>query len=114
MKSTIWFLLLLGISGVSAAQTSSDSTKYPKPVNNTAKQNQEHMMQLLGIKKIRPGASANESSPNYANYDPAKADPCPQLPDVLTLKNGKKITTAKDWWEKRRPELSQEIEKELY
>jgi hypothetical protein len=112
MKHSICILLFIAINGFAIAQI--DSSKYLKPVNNTAKQNQEHMMQLLGIKKIRPGASANESSANYANYDPSRADPCPQLPDALTLKNGKKIATAKDWWEKRRPELVEDIERELY
>ncbi|MBD0366630.1 MAG: hypothetical protein ICV53_11075, partial [Flavisolibacter sp.] len=27
------------------------------------------------------------------------------LPDVLTLQNGKKVTDAKTWMEKRRPEI---------
>ena len=86
MKKFFSFLLLLNI--VNSAYPQIDSSKYPKLSTNTGQQNQEHMMQLLGIKKLRPGASANEGSPNYANYDPAKANPCPQLPDILTLKNG--------------------------
>lgn len=110
----IFFSLLLLLAASTIAQSQIDSSKYPKLSTNSGQQNQEHMMQLLGIKKLRPGASGNESSPNYANYDPAKANPCPQLPDLLTLKNGKKITTAKDWWEKRRPELIEDIEKEVY
>ena len=114
MKQFLSFLLILLIGGAAKAQSQIDSTRYPKLVNNTSQQNQEHMMQLLGIKKMRPGASSNESSPNYANYDASKADPCPQLPDVLTLKNGKKVTTADMWWKQRRPEIAEDIEREVY
>jgi hypothetical protein len=52
MKHSICILLFIAINGFAIAQI--DSSKYLKPVNNTAKQNQEHMMQLLGIKKISP------------------------------------------------------------
>ena len=52
------------------------------------------MMEQLGIKALRPGPSGNESEPNHANYDESKANPYPDLPDPLTLKNGKKVTEA--------------------
>ncbi|MEO7045860.1 MAG: hypothetical protein ABI091_11180 [Ferruginibacter sp.] len=100
---------------VSYGQTSAiDSSKYPKPVNFTAQQDHDNMMQQLGIKKLRPGPNGNESAPNHANYDESLANPCPQLPDILTLKNGKKVTTAKTWNEQRRPELLEAFEKEVY
>ena len=54
------------------------------------------MMDQLGIKALRPGPSGNEKAPNHANYDEALANPFPNLPDVLTLKNGRKVTTAGD------------------
>ena len=85
MKKFALSILIISTVGNAHAQTAViDSSKYPPLVKNTAQQNQEHMMKQLGIKKLRPGASANESAHNYANYDPAKADPCPQLPDALT------------------------------
>ena len=112
MKKFFSFLLLLNI--VNSAYPQIDSSKYPKLSTNTGQQNQEHMMQLLGIKKLRPGASANEGSPNYANYHPAKANPCPKLPDILTLKNGKKVTSADMWWKQRRPEIAEDMEREVY
>lgn len=71
------------------------------------------MMAQLGIRKLRPGPSGNESAPNHANYDEALANPFPNLPDVLTLKNGKKVKTAKDWWNKRRPEIVEDFEREV-
>src|SRR5205085_6412732 len=67
-----------------------------------------------GIKKLRPGPSGNESAPNHANYNEAVANPCPQLPDILTTKSGKKVTTADIWWKQRRPELIEDFEREVY
>lgn len=99
---------------VQAQGISIDSSKYPKPVNFTAQQDQQNMMQQLGIKQLRPGPSGNETAPNHANYDESKANPCPELPDVLTTNAGKKVTSADMWWKDRRPELVAAIEKELY
>lgn len=80
----------------------------------TAEQDHQNMMDQLGIKTLRPGPSGNESDPNHANYDESKANPCPDLPDALTLKNGKKVTTADEWWNKRRPEIVEDMEREVY
>lgn len=41
------------------------------------------------------------------NYDESKV-PVYTLPDVLPLTNGRKVTTKKEWVEKRRPELLRE------
>src|SRR5688500_4089229 len=59
------------------------------------------MMQQLGITSLRPGPSGNPSAPNAANADESKASPYTSLPDPLVLKDGQKVTTAKQWWEKR-------------
>lgn len=72
------------------------------------------MMQQLGIKKLRPGPSGNESSPNRANYDETIANPCPVLPDALILKNGNQVTASDRWWNQRRPEIIEEFEREVY
>ena len=40
--------------------------------------------------------------------------PIPALPDSLTLKNGKKVTKASDWWSKRRPEIVEDFDREVY
>jgi len=73
----------------------------------------QNMMDQLGIKALRPGPSGNESAPNHANYDEATANPHPNLPDVLTLKNGKKVTSKAMWWNQRRPEIVEEFEREV-
>src|SRR4051812_28260155 len=83
----------------------------PKPW--TAAEDHQNMMQQLGIKSLRPGPSGTESAPNHANYDESLANPYPNLPDVLTLKNGKKVKNAKDWWDKRRPEIVEDFDREV-
>jgi hypothetical protein len=79
----------------------------------TAAQDHQNMMAQLGIRKLRPGPSGNESAPNHANYDEATANPFPDLPDALTMKNGKKVTTAAMWWNQRRPEIVEDFEREV-
>lgn len=72
-----------------------------------------NMMEQLGIKALRPGPSGNESAPNHANYDESTANPYPDLPDVLKLKNGKKVTSQAVWWKQRRPEIVEDFEREV-
>ena len=83
------------------------------PVNWTAADDHQNMMEQLGIKALRPGPNGNESAPNHANYDESKANPFPDLPEVLKLKNGKKVTTAKVWWSERRLEIVEDFEREV-
>ena len=85
----------------------------PEPKDWTAAEDHRNMMDQLGIKSLRPGPSGNESLPNHANYDESLANPFPQLPDVLTLKNGKRVSTAKIWWDQRRPEIVEDFEREV-
>src|SRR5215213_2643234 len=114
MKKVFSFLLVLIIANAAKTQSKIDSTKYLKLVTYTAQQDHDDMMKQLGIKAVRPGPSGNESAPNHANYDESIANPCPQLPDILTTNDGKKITTADMWWKQRRPELTEDFEKEVY
>ncbi len=60
----------------------------------------KNMLSQLHIDTLRPGANGSDpKDPNAPNYDEAKANPYPVLPDPLTLKNGKKVTLAKIWWQ---------------
>ncbi|HXE10564.1 MAG TPA: GDSL-type esterase/lipase family protein [Bryobacteraceae bacterium] len=83
------------------------------PLNWTAEQDHQNMMDQLGIKALRPSPSGNEKAPNHANYDEAKANPYGDLPDALTLKNGWKVTSAAQWWNQRRPEIVEDFEREV-
>ncbi len=84
------------------------------PATFTAEQDHQNMMEQLGIKTLRPGPSADAAAVNHANYDESLANPYPVLPDVLTLKNGKPVTTAGQWWTLRRPEIVEDMEREVY
>jgi hypothetical protein len=73
------------------------------------------MMDLLHIDSLRQGANGNNpQAPNAANYDESKANPYPNLPDPLLLNNGKKVTSAKMWWNQRRPEIVELFDREIY
>ena len=109
-----WTALLFTARAFS--QTSpSGGNSYPPPVNFTAEQDHQNMMDQLHIKSVRPGVSGMDpNAPDYANYDEAKANPYPNLPDPLVLNNGKKVTTAKQWWSKRRAEIVEDFDREIY
>jgi hypothetical protein len=97
-----------------AAPDSLGAEALAKAAGWTTAQDHQHMMAQLGIRKLRPGPSGNESAPNAANYDEALANPFPNLPDVLTLKNGRKVTTADAWWKQRRPEIVEDFDREVF
>ncbi|HEX4002945.1 MAG TPA: hypothetical protein VHX36_09870 [Candidatus Acidoferrales bacterium] len=99
--------------GAGLAQSTGTSA-LPPPVQLTAEQDHQRMMDLLHITSLRPGRDANPASPRAANSDESKANPYPNLPDPLRLNNGKKVTTAKMWWTKRRPEIAEDFDREVY
>jgi Dipeptidyl aminopeptidases/acylaminoacyl-peptidases len=73
------------------------------------------MLAKLGITKLRPGrnASTEPGTPNPANYDQSRANPFPDYPELLVEKDGTRITTAEQWWRKRRPEIVEDFEPEV-
>ncbi len=120
-KSSFACAMIIGFAAVaglgvptSVAQTSNSASSQPAPVTFTAQQDQQNMMQQLGIRALRPGPSGNENAPNHANYDESVANPYPNLPDALTLNNGEKVTSPQMWWQKRRPEIVADYERYVY
>ncbi|MES2371412.1 MAG: acetylxylan esterase [Bacteroidota bacterium] len=111
MKYALFFALVL-VAANSNAQNA--TAKYPSPLTLTATEDRQKMMDLLGLKKMRPGPSGNESDANHANYDESIANPYPKLPDVLTTKDGRKVNSADMWWKQRRPEIKEDMEREVY
>jgi hypothetical protein len=79
-------------------------------------QDQSDMMAQLGIKQLRPGknGSGKPEDPNGANYDEAKANPYPDYPDPLVFPDGGKVSTPEAWWHVRRPQISEDFEREVY
>ena len=115
MNRIFCFLSAASFSLLLRAQESKiDSSKYLPLVTFTSQQDHDKMMAQLGIKNLRPGPSGNEKDPNHANYDESLANPCAKLPDILTTKSGEKVTTAEIWWKKRRPEIVEDMEREVY
>ena len=108
--------MLAGPTGSRAFQAAAPAAgKLPEPVRLTSEQDHQRIMGLLNMTTIRPGRDGNNrNSPNYANYDESKANPYPNLPDPLVLKNGKKVTTATMWWNQRRPEIVEDFDREVY
>src|SRR6185437_1952974 len=113
MRTPVAFLFpaifILGVSAV--CQQASSSA--PPLVHLTAEQDHQRTMDLLHITALRRGADGNANSPNAANYEDSKVAPF-TLPDPLQLKNGKKVKTAKVWWSKRRPEIVEDFDREIY
>ncbi|MGA2658928.1 MAG: hypothetical protein ABSH34_15615, partial [Verrucomicrobiota bacterium] len=94
---------------------SSTANPSPAPLALTAQQDHQKMMDLLHITSLRKGADPNNTNaPNAVNYDESKANPYPNLPDPMVLKNGQKVTTAEIWWKQRRPEIVEEFDREIY
>jgi lysophospholipase L1-like esterase len=85
----------------------------PNPTAAATAADHNEMMEQLGIKRLRPGPSGNESAPNHANYDEALANPYPSLPDPLTRRNGRRVTSAEMWWKQRRPEIVEDFDREV-
>jgi hypothetical protein len=83
-------------------------------IQAASEKDHQRLMDLLGIKELRRGADVDAKSPYAANYDESKAEVYPNLPDPLALKNGTRVATAKVWWAKRRPEIVEEFDREIY
>lgn len=72
------------------------------------------MLQMLGIDSTRPGPSGNPKDHNAANTNESKAATYTSLPDPLILNDGRKVKDAETWWKKRRPEIVEYFDREIY
>src|SRR5262249_17792187 len=70
----------------------------------------QNMMDQLGIKSLRRGPDPN----NQSTFDEATSNPYKDsMPNVLKIKKGKRVTRA-DHWQKRRAEIVEDFEREVY
>src|SRR5512138_1463283 len=98
LASSLFMAMTVGsLHGQKPPASAADSRVASEPLDWTTQQDHKNMMDQLGIKRLRPGPSGRTGATNSANYDPAKANPFPDLPDPLTLKDGRKVTTAELW-----------------
>ncbi|MFO0810322.1 MAG: hypothetical protein U0746_16995 [Gemmataceae bacterium] len=115
MRYSIALVLAVSAARADEPPKATDLAKLPPPVQLTNAADHQRLMDLLKIESLRPGANgSNRQAPNAANYDEAKANPFPNLPDPLVLKNGQKVTTAEMWWTQRRPEIVEDFDREVY
>ncbi|MDX2150074.1 MAG: hypothetical protein SFV54_05020, partial [Bryobacteraceae bacterium] len=100
-------LALLLVASTALAQ-------FTPPDPKAVAEDHRHMLDQLGIRTLRPGYSGNPQAPNSANYDESKANPYPDYPELLKLKNGGAVATAEQWWKLRRPEILEDFEREVH
>jgi hypothetical protein len=104
---------LIAIAATQMLRAENSETNPPAPLNWTANQDHQNMMEQLGIKSLRLGAEGNNrNAPNWQNTDEAKANPWPNLPDPLVMKSGEKVTP--ELWPKRRAEIVEDFDREVY
>src|SRR6267154_5394574 len=116
MKSTAashTVLIGLAFAVMSPSAVLGQAATNSEPLNWTTQQDHKNMMEQLGITRLRPGPSGQPGLTNSANYDAAKANPFPDLPELLMLKSGAKVTTPEMWWKQRRPEIVEDFEREV-
>lgn len=84
-------------------------------INKLTSDDHNNMLTQLGIERsqLRRGPSGNPKDANAANSSEEKVNQY-TLPDALVLKNGNKVKTSKEWLEKRRPEIVEDFESEIY
>src|SRR5579863_778490 len=77
----------------------------PTSQHLTAEQDRARLLGLLGLKEsdMRPAPVPDAKSPHATNYDEAKADVYPNLPDPLVFKSGEKLALMeRHGWAARR------------
>ena len=84
-------------------------------LRNLTLKDHKKMLELLKIDSLRQGANgSNPTAPNAANYDESKANPFPELPNPLIMNDGKSVIKAKQWWDKRRAQIVEDFDREIY
>ncbi|HTM03187.1 MAG TPA: hypothetical protein VL173_06785 [Vicinamibacterales bacterium] len=113
MRKTVILLAIVVTTGmVLRAQQPGGDPAAREALQRATNDDHQDMMRQLGIRALRPGPSGNEQAPNHANYDEAKANPYPDLPPVLVMKNGTKVMTAAQW-KQRRAEIIEDFDREV-
>jgi hypothetical protein len=112
MRKTIPYFLFFILTG---SHLSAQFGPAWDSIKKVSEKDHQYMMDQLKITSLRPGVNGMESNtPNSPNYDEDKANPFPNLPDPLVLKNGKPVTSPEMWWKDRRPEIVEDFDREIY
>jgi len=112
MPKVVFTAAVAALVVIAYARDPQTPTQAPRTL--TAREDHKLMMEALGITSLRDGANGmNPNAPNAANYDEAKVKPY-TLPDPLVCKDGSRVTTPELWWKKRRPEIVENFDREVY
>ncbi len=117
VAAAVWYQLRGEPSPTTTVTASAPPTTVPadtpepvKPAAHlTAAQDHARILKLLKLTSLRPGVT-----PATANADEAKANPYPDLPDPLKLDNGKPVLSTDMWWQQRRQEIADTVERMVY
>ena len=101
--------LLSLVAGSTASVARQSAGVPPPPVQMTAADDHQRVMDLFHIAKLPAGPRSGCPE----TYDEATANPFPKLPDPLVMKNGKKVMSAA-MWTQRRAEILEDFEREIY
>jgi hypothetical protein len=86
----------------------------PPQIHLTAEQDHQRLLDLLHIAALRRGRDGDPKSANAANVDEAKVSSKLNLPDPLVLSDGQRVKSAEMWWKRRRPEIVEAFDHEVY
>lgn len=111
MRYTLLLVLYLLFCALSHAQWNQRSMDSIRAATND---DYKFMLVQLHIDSLRPGPSGNPKAPNAANTDESKATTYATLPDPMILNNGEKVKDAETWWKRRRPEIVELFDREVY
>lgn len=113
-KTRCAILLVLACTATAALAQSFPTPQERAAIAAASSAERDREIKLLGIARMQHGATAYDiGAPGNANYDEAKANPYPHLPDVLTLKNGTRVTSPAQW-QKRRAEIKAMFDEQVY
>ena len=88
--------------------------RWTPAIEKASIQEQKREMRVLGIRALRPSKDAvHPHSPDFTNYNEAKANPHPKLPALMTLNDGTRVTTPAQWSE-RRAEIKAAFDEYVY
>jgi len=115
----IFRLLLFSLIFVPSAYTqfgtlSPADSIYWANIHRLTELDYKNMLTQLHIDSTRQGPSGNPQAANAANTDESKATQYNSLPNPLILNNDQPVTTAKMWWDQRRPEIVKYFDNDIY
>jgi hypothetical protein len=103
------FLVLIGL--IITSPVAAQDRAALQAANQAEREREARMVGAWPLKT--PGTAYDPGKPGNVNYDEAKAQTHPNLPDVLTLKSGAKVTSPA-LWKKRATEIRAMFDEDVF